>query len=515
MRLSSLPDHPQGLSALIVGFTALRLLLAALVPLLPQEAYYWVWSLHPALSYFDHPPLASWTIMATTAFFGSGSLAIKLAAVIWSLIWNLVLARLLQDLALSRREAFWTLLAINLTLAYEIFGFGITPDSPLLATWVATLLATWRATRPDASDGWWAAAGVALGAACLSKYSAALLVVVVGCFLVSVPRLRPMLRRWQPWAALAIAAVVFLPVLIWNAEHGWASLAFQSTRRLDELGGFTPRWLLLLLVTQAVLVTPWLFWMACRLLIRPSLAAPAQAAVQRDGEIDAAGEARRLLWLNAAVPLAVCVLLALRTNVHMNWPAPAWWSLLALGVPVVLRRDGGSRRLSRRLALTAVFSAVLLVLVATPGVPKPLDLDNWGGSPAMAREVERERDALRAHGVQTFVFGSQYKIASLLRFHLARHPRTFAQDIFGEPALEYDYLPRLGDLRGATGLFVTDEPLERTRVRLEPWFDRIEQVADLPRGTRAQATGGKRLRLYRCTGYRGHPVAPAPQWAAR
>ncbi len=56
------PDHPLAAAALIGGFPLLRLLLAVTTPLLPQEAYYWSWSLHPALSYFDHPPLVSWGI---------------------------------------------------------------------------------------------------------------------------------------------------------------------------------------------------------------------------------------------------------------------------------------------------------------------------------------------------------------------------------------------------------------------------------------------------------------------
>jgi len=33
-----------------------RLIIAALVPLHPDEAYYWEWSRHLAAGYFDHPP---------------------------------------------------------------------------------------------------------------------------------------------------------------------------------------------------------------------------------------------------------------------------------------------------------------------------------------------------------------------------------------------------------------------------------------------------------------------------
>ena len=40
----------------IVLLLLLRLVLAATINLSPQEAYYWNYSIHPDLSYLDHPP---------------------------------------------------------------------------------------------------------------------------------------------------------------------------------------------------------------------------------------------------------------------------------------------------------------------------------------------------------------------------------------------------------------------------------------------------------------------------
>src|ERR1700744_5862825 len=43
-------------------------------------------------------------------------------------------------------------------------------------------------------------------------------------------------RRWLtsawPWLAALIAVAVFSPVLIWNAEHDWASFRFQAVRAI-------------------------------------------------------------------------------------------------------------------------------------------------------------------------------------------------------------------------------------------------------------------------------------------
>src|SRR5262249_27935614 len=46
--------------------------------LVPDEAYYWVWSRHLALSYFDHPPMVAYLIRASTAILGDTELAVRL-----------------------------------------------------------------------------------------------------------------------------------------------------------------------------------------------------------------------------------------------------------------------------------------------------------------------------------------------------------------------------------------------------------------------------------------------------
>ena len=54
---------------------------------------------------------------------------------------------------------FWSLLALNLTLLYQIFGIGPTPDAPLLFGWVGAIWAVWRASS-SGKGRWWLLAGV-------------------------------------------------------------------------------------------------------------------------------------------------------------------------------------------------------------------------------------------------------------------------------------------------------------------------------------------------------------------
>ena len=479
---------------LIASFTLLRLLLAAVTPLLPQEAYYWSWSRHLAGSYFDHPPLASWMIALSTGVFGSTVFGIKSAAVAWSLGWNLLWLRLILDMYGDRRLAFWSLLALNLTLVYEAYGIGPTPDGPLLFGWVGTIWAVWHASAGGRAR-WWLLAGAFAGLGMLGKYSAVLLLLVVLLYLATSPAQRHWLRRPGPYLALLIATAMFAPVLLWNAEHQWVSFAFQSSKRVGEMDAFKPRYFVVLLATQFLLVTPWLFGLSLAALWRTA----------REAVAGTADERTRLLLFSAAVPLLLFTAVSFRSLVKVNWLAPAYWSLIILGMHQLLARGASLRRLAWGLGSSAVFVAVALVVAVTPNLPFIGDLNSWSGWKEAALRVDQASRAARAEGQASFVFAPNYKISSLLRFYLPGQPRTYAQDIYGMPALEFDYFPLDSDLKGATGILVlSDQSNSKLDLALvAPYFDALEPVDVVE--TKAFGRVTRRVEIYRGINYKGHP----------
>lgn len=486
---------------LIAGFTLLRLLMAATVPLLPQEAYYWTWSRFPDLSYFDHPPLASYMIWLTTAVVGSTVFGVKLAAVVWSLGWNFLWAKLLQDLWGDRRLTFWSLLALNLSLLYEFYGFGPSPDGPLMFFWLATLWAIGRLSVTGQAR-WWYVAGLCLGLSWLGKYAGALLVPITLLYLLAVPRQRRWLATPHPYLALLLALAVFSPVILWNVQHDWASIAFQSSRRVGEMDRFKPRFFVLLVFTQFVVLTPYLFWVALR-----GLGNGVRAALRRT--LDAQGW---LLLLSALVPLLLFTAVSFRANSKVNWLMPAWWALIVLGLRPLLAQGATQPAKLRRLRWGLGSSAALLLALSAaaqvPNLPLPGDLNIWSGWKDAAARIDKIEAELHAQGQKTFVFSPSYKSSSLLWFYNAGQDRTYAQDIYGERALQYDYFPRPDDLRGATGLLVTsDMPQTGMDIdQLRPYFAHIERIA-VVESTQLQQ-GTRRIEIYRCTGYRGHPKGP-------
>lgn len=492
-RWRSIPEARHSIAILIGGVTLLRLLLAAVLPLLPQEAYYWSWSRHLDWSYFDHPPLTTYSIAITTAVFGQTAFAIKAAAVLWSLGWNLMWVRLILDMYADRRLAFWSLAALNLSLLYEAYGVGPTPDAPLLFAWVATIWSVWRLS--ESGDGrWWFAAGAFMGLSWLGKYAGVLLLPVVLLYLLSSREQRHWLLKPQPYLAVLLAGLIFMPAIYWNSQHAWVSFAFQSSRRLGELGGLKPRYFLGLVASQFLLLTPYLFVMAMAVLGRGARAALA-------GKLDDRG---RLLLLSGAIPIVLFTFISFRSLVKVNWLVPAFWSLVILGVQHLLAREDGQKRLLRGLASSAAVLLIAGVVLTVPNFPLAGDMNNWSGIDRAAARVDQIGGALRAEGTETFVFSPNYKISSLLRFYLPGQPRTYAEDIYGEAALQFDYFPLTTQLKGATGLFVSDQawsPLDNERLKSS--FDRIELVDVIE----AKAFGkvARRIAIYRGINYKGHP----------
>jgi len=62
---------------LIFAYTGLKLIVSGLAPLHPDEAYYWLWSQHLSLGYYDHPPMVAYWIKAGTAIFGENPLGVR------------------------------------------------------------------------------------------------------------------------------------------------------------------------------------------------------------------------------------------------------------------------------------------------------------------------------------------------------------------------------------------------------------------------------------------------------
>jgi 4-amino-4-deoxy-L-arabinose transferase-like glycosyltransferase len=422
---------------LLAAVTALRLVVAALVPLAPDEAYYWVWSRALQGGYLDHPPMVALFIRAGTLLAGEGAFGIRLMGPLTIALASVLLARAADDLFPDRKPGLWAAALFNATLLAAVGGLLATPDLPLLVFWIAGL---WALARLHASqDGrWWLVFGLLAGCALASKYTAALLGLGVVLWLVFSRAAWRWWRDWRLYAGGALALLVFAPVLAWNAAHAWASFAKQGGRAGVDEAGVTLRFLGELIGGQIGLATPLVF-----VLCVAGLGMAALAWARR-------GDGAAALLAALVLPGAALFLWqATGSRVQANWPAPLWPAACiaaAAFTPARLLRWRGPA-----VGLGLVLALLVYVQAAFAPLPLPRRSDptlaRLGGWPEFAREVEAER--LRQGA--SFVAAEEYGLAAQLALRLPQGVPVIALN----PRWALFDLPRPAP--GATGLLLQSE----------------------------------------------------------
>jgi 4-amino-4-deoxy-L-arabinose transferase-like glycosyltransferase len=402
-----------GLAALLAVLTLIRLVVAATAPLAPDETYYWVWSHALASGYVDHPPMVALWIRAGTLLAGQTAFGVRVLGPLAAALASCMLYDAARSLFPGTRAGVVAVTLLNATLLLGVGTVIMTPDSPLLFFWTATLWAVARIAAEsrvavtgrvaEAPGLWWLAAGLFGGLALDSKYTALLLWVGIGLWVLLVPAMRPWLRRWQPWAACAIGLALFAPVLVWNADHGWAGFVRQGGRVEDWRPARAAGFLAELVGGQIGLATP-LIWALC---VAALVAAARRAWRSRD-------PAWSLLAALSLPPVLVFVQHAFGDRVQGNWPAIIYPALAvaAGGLAIPRRLWIGAAGLGFVITALAYAQATSFVLKLPPRLdPIAMRLAGWDG---LARQTEAARDASGAG----YVAADGYALASEMAWWL-------------------------------------------------------------------------------------------------
>ncbi len=419
------PSAPPRWGIAAIGILAtlwlLHLLYLKVLPLTPEEAYYWNYSIHPDLGYLDHPPMVAWLIALAEGLFGHGEASIRsvsLACGVAVIAFVYRLARRLVD-----RPAALLAAALAASIPYGFFAAGAmtTPDAPLAAAWAASLYFLHRALVGGEGRAWYGV-GIALGLGLLSKYTIATLGPAALAFCLLDRRARGWLTRPEPYLAVLIAVLVFAPVVYWNWANDWASFRFQSGGRFGEETRFSLHLMLANILIVAtplpVVVLPLLF--IGRWTEHPGPFPEPEHAQDRN---------RLFVSCFVLVPLAVFAWSALTHPPRLNWTGPIWLVTLPLLGWAIVRADALSRfALGKALRATAgpALSGLLVLyalasyyaVLGIPGVPYPRSFARAAGWPEATRALQAVHDRLaRETGAAPVVVGmDKYNIASQIAF---------------------------------------------------------------------------------------------------
>ncbi len=387
----------------LAGLTLLRLVLASVIPLTEDEAYYRLWSLHPRLGYFDHPPMVAWWIWLGRHLAGDTALGVRLMPVLGSALTTLLVVDTVRLLGGTERAAGRAGLWFNATLLIGAAALLATPDAPATVFWSLSVWCLLKA-RQGPGLSWWLAAGLAAGLATLSKYSALFLAPgVLGWLLSSAPG-REQLKRPGPWLAAVAALAVFSLNLAWNAGHDWLSFSKQFGRVAPHQ--FKPGYVIELLVAQALLLNP----LITAFLVR---------GLGRRGREGVTEQIAPLAWI--AAPFCLYLLFhALHARVEAHWPAPLYAGLAAIAALLAEGAVPGSLWARLRAATPVLglsLSTLALLHLAIPATDfsaadPTSQLRHW---PDFAGRIELLRKSQSAGWVGTVGYGTAAQLAAQRR----------------------------------------------------------------------------------------------------
>lgn len=463
--LSDSSHNTKILIGLISVIILIRVIFIFCMGPMPQDAYYFFYSQHPSLSYFDHPPAIAVILRFFTSIFGKNTIAIKLADSITTLgtVWVFYL---LAQKFYKKEQAQKALLLLLSTLMVSILSLISTPDSPLLLFWALSLLFLYKAVF-EHKIWFWIFTGIAMGLAFDSKYTAVFLPSGMILFLLLSNSKRKYLATVWPYLVCVLFVVVAMPVIIWNVDNHFASFVFQGKERMQSVSGFhlTPRFFFGLVGTQLFLLIPILFialfyglWKVFKTYKHFWSKLPSDLL---------------FLFCFFLPVFLVFILLSPIYWIKINWLMPSYIAGIIFVSSYI-----SAKWLKWQVIISVVIHVAMAVEILFYVVPVRSD-DTWFGWKDLAAQTLTVEKQQRAN----FIFSADgYKTSAEL--NLFSDQFIYGQNVIGDPALQFDYIGTdLSKLNGKTGIFIDSEPrfkdLNKAAVipeKLNAYFKTVKQL---------------------------------------
>ena len=472
--------------AIVGGLTVVRLigLRFSVVDLYIDESQYWSWSRDLAFGYYSKPPLIAWVIAAAGAVCGTGEACVRAPAPIFY-FGTAVLVYAIGFRLYGGRTAFYAGLAAALAPGIAFSARIISTDVPLLFFWALALFA-WVQLVCGGSRWWAAVLAVAFGLGALSKYA---MVYFVPCTVMAgfiEPRARRLLAKPLVWTAFAAGALFLVPNLVWNLDHGMATMAATGTNIAGPGLAFQVTNALEFVAAQFAIVGPIVF--AALLYAAAHVFAPSVTPDDR-------------LMLAFSVPiLAAITAVAVVTDANANWAAPAAVSAFVVATAVLVRAG----RMGFVIAGLAVGAACQVAFIVADRYADHIAMSPYArtmGWRAFGEEVSR---IAGERGARSIVTDGRGDVASLIYYAGGDRP-IYAWPPAGAPVDHFE-LTRPLPADAAEPLLAVDACDEPSRFTAQ--FGSVEPV-----GTIAVQAGATRTRshvVYLLADRRAPPAALEP-----
>jgi membrane-associated phospholipid phosphatase len=381
-----------------------------------DEAYQWIWSKHPALSYYSKPLMIAYTQWLGTHLWGDNEFGIRFFSPVFGALLSLVVLRFMARTVDARAGV----LLIAITNTTPLMGVGsilMTIDPLSVFFYTLALIVGWRAVQENGTRRDWIKVGIWMGLGLLSKYTNLFQLLSWLLVFAAIPATRKHLKTAGPYLAVLIVALCSLPIVIWNAHHGWITVNHVASD-----GHLYNKWVPQLRFTKEFLgaefglLNPFYF-------IGAVVAAFALIKKQNRQPLNV------YLFCMGAPVVVTYFLLSFHTRILENWIAPAvlpWFMLMV----IYWQSNWASVRRFAKPALTiAIVLGFFFVVVAHNTklidkmigrtLPPKFDLlHRVHGWKEMAAIVGEARQKLESEGKPTFIIGEHYGFTAQVTFYL-------------------------------------------------------------------------------------------------
>jgi hypothetical protein len=329
-----------------------------------DELYFVVAGRHPAFGYPDQPPLTPLLAAGAEAILGPTPVGLRIVSGLAMMATTILAALTARELGGGRSAQVVAAVAMAVTPGILLAGHLLATANIDILVWAIVL---WLVARilGGGDPRLWLVVGVVAGVGLLNKH----LVVFLGASLAAGLLLarRDVLRRPEPWVAVGIALIIWLPNLAWQAANGWPQL--EMGRVIADRDGLENR--VLLVPMQLILV---------------GLMAPVLLA----GVWRLLASAAMRPWRPIGLGYVVVLVLILLTGGKGYYAAGYLPAVIAAGaIPIAAWIAGRPGRVAGAAAL-AVGSALLGAVISLPILP--------ASSPVVAAVAEVNSESIEQVG---------------------------------------------------------------------------------------------------------------------
>jgi len=220
--MNKLKQHKFLLPVAIFLLCILNIVQGSTTELLPDEAYYWVYSQYMSWGFFDHPPfVAVWVTISDFLF--TDELGVRFfSSISFSLLIYLVWITI--DHPLKRKFTWLFIVLVFSTALLNVYGFITTPDTPLLF-FFALFLWSYKEYLTKRNTVSYLLLSLAITGMMYSKYQGILIVLFI--FLSN----WKLAKDYKIWLVCLGALVLYIPHIHWQYINDFPSVRYHLYER--------------------------------------------------------------------------------------------------------------------------------------------------------------------------------------------------------------------------------------------------------------------------------------------